>query len=492
MKRVLLFAAFAGLLASPALTQQVLSLDQVLQKAREASIQSLLSRNEFLEAYWNFKMYKAEQLPNLSMNLAPLSYNKSFTQIYNVVDDRYEYRETYLLASSSSLSMTQNIGATGGTVSLASSLFRVQNLSFDNDQSYTSVPFIVSYNQPLFAHNPYKWDKIIEPRKYEQAKRELIRDLQELNVEAVERFYLVAGAQNRLLMARAEVAAADTLLRIGRTRQTIADIDREELLNLELNHSNATIKFVQAREALRKAKDDLRLFIGLEAGEEFDLLLPGTSPPVDLPPADALELARMFNPEVFNLEIDRLEARKESDKAVKAYRFHMNMDLSYGLNQSGAVLADAYASPLDRQMAQISLQVPILDWGRRKQAVSLARSQEEIVNAQSRLSLQNIEQEVMSLAYQYALRDMELQNTALADSIAGLTYHMTVERFRNGEAGITELDNAQTKKDNARQQYLSTQEKYWTLFYRLQSTTLFDLRLRRELDVDVDAFLETK
>jgi len=471
-------------------SQQSITLDMTLQKAQEKSIQALLSKNEFLEAYWNYKMYRAEQLPFLYLDMMPVSYDKSFMQIYNVVDDKDEFREMYKVGSSAGLYLTENIGLTGGTVSLSSNLYRVQNLFIDNDISYSSIPFLISYHQPLFAHNEYKWNKIIEPRKYKQAKSELLQDLQDLNVEAVHVFFSVIAAQNNVSMAEAEVAAADTLLRIGRTRQEIVDIDREDLLNLELNLSNARVKLLQFREELRKAKDQFRLFTGLANNEDFTLLLPVNPPSIELSPDDALTLAHMYNPDIFGLEIDRIEAQKSSDKAVKAYRFNMNMDVSYGLNQSGPDISQAYTNPLDRQLAIVSMQVPLLDWGRRKRAVSLAQSREEIVNAQSNLELQNIEQEIMSMAYQYALKDMETENTAVADSIANISYELTLLRFRNGEAGIIDLDNSQSKKDAARQQYLSTQEKFWTLFYQLQSATLFDLRIKKELDVDVERFVE--
>ena len=471
-------------------SQQALTLEMVLQRAQEKSIQSLLTKNEFLEAYWNYKMYRAEQLPYLLLDMMPVSYDKSFTQIYNVVEEKDEFVEMYKVGSSAGLHLGQNIGPTGGYVSLSSSLYRVQNLFAENDISYSSIPFMISYHQPLFAHNEYKWDKIIEPKKYEQAKNELLQDLQELNVEAVSVFFQVISAQNNVSMAEAEVAATDTLLRIGRTRQGIADIDREDLLNLELNHNNAKVKLLQYREELRKAKDQFRLFTGLGHNEDFTLLLPEGPPSVELSPEDALTLARMNNPDVFVLEIDRLEAQKNSDKAVKEYRFNMNMDLSYGLNQSGMDIPQAYMDPLDRQLAIVSMQIPILDWGRKKRAVSLAKSREEIVDAQSNLELQNIEQEIMNLAYQYALKDLESESTAKADSIANISYGLALIRFRNGEASILDLDNSQSKKDAARQQYLSTQEKFWTLFYQLQSATLYDLRIKKELDVDVESYVE--
>lgn len=490
MKRLTGMFAIGLFACSIGFSQQILTLEMVLQMAQEKSIQSLLTKNEFLEAYWNYKMYRAEQLPYLYLDMMPIAYDKSFTQIYNVVDDKDEFVEMYKLGGSTGLNLRQNIGPTGGTVSLSSSLYRVQNLYIDNDISYSSIPFMISYHQPLFAHNEYKWDKIIEPKKYEKAKSELLQDLQELNVEAVFVFFQVISAQNNVFMAESEVATTDTLLRIGRTRQGIADIDREDLLNLELNHSNAKVKLLQFREELRKAKDQFRLFTGLGHSEDFKLLIPGSPPSVELSPDDALTLARMNNPDIFVLEIDRLEAQKSSDKAVKAFRFNMNMDLSYGLNQTGMDIPQAYSSPLDRQLAVVSLQVPILDWGRRKRAVSLAQSREEIVNAHSNLELQDIEQEIMNLAYQYELKELEAESTVKADSIAKISYELALIRFRNGEASIIDLDNSQSKKDAARQQYLNSQEKYWSLFYQLQSATLYDLRINKELDVDVESYVE--
>jgi len=490
MKRLTGVFAIGLLACSIGFSQQVLTLEMVLQRAQEKSIQSLLTKNEFLEAYWNYKMYRAEQLPFLYLDLMPISYDKSFTQIYNVVDEKDEFVEMYNVGASAGLNLAQNIGLTGGRVSLSSGLYRVQNLYIENDISYSSIPFMISYHQPLFAHNEYKWDKIIEPKKYEKAKSELLQDLQELNVEAVFVFFHVISAQNNVSMAEAEVAVTDTLLRIGRTRQGIADIDREDLLNLELNYNNAKVKLLQYREELRKAKDQFRLFTGLGHSEDFTLLIPGSPPSVELSPDDALTLARMNNPDIFVLEIDRLEAQKNSDKAVKAFRFNMNMDLSYGLNQTGVDIPQAYSDPLDRQLAIITMQVPILDWGRRKRAVSLAQSREEIVNAHSNLELQNIEQEIMNLAYQYELKELESESTAKADSIAKISYELALIRFRNGAATITDLDNSQSKKDAARQQYLNTQEKFWTLFYQLQSATLYDLRIKKELDVDVESYVE--
>jgi len=203
MKRLFGVIGIQFLIYSAVLSQQTLSLEMVLQKAQEKSIQSLLNKNEFLEAYWNYKMYRAELLPFLYLDMVPIAYDKSFTQIYNVVDDKDEFREMYKLESAAGFNLGQKIGFTGGTVSLSSNLYRIQNLFIDNDVSYSSIPFMIRYHQPLFAHNEYKWDKIIEPKKYEKAKSEFIQDLQELNVKAVSVFFTVIAAHNKVSMADA-------------------------------------------------------------------------------------------------------------------------------------------------------------------------------------------------------------------------------------------------------------------------------------------------
>jgi len=490
MKKLTIIACSLLLLVNIAYTQQFLTLNEVIQLTQEKSIRSLLNNNEFLVAYWNYKMYRADRLPYLSANLIPLAYNKSVFQTYNVVEGKDEFREIYKLESVAGLSLSQNIDLTGGKISLSSNLYRMQNLFVDNDISYAAIPFMINYNQPLFGFNAYKWDKQIEPKRYEQAKKELIQDLQDLHVEAVKMFFKVVIAQNDVSLTKAEVATADTLLKFGRMQRGIANINREALLNLELNYNNAKVKLLQNREQLRKVEDNFRLFVGLTKEEDFILLMPGETPTVEITPEDALALAHMNNPDIFDLEINRLEAKKESDEAIKRNRYDINLDFSYGLNQQGNDIQQAYSDPLNRQMAMVSLQFPILDWGRNKRTVSLAKSREEIIEAQSKLQLQDIEQEIMSLAYQYALKDIETESTAIADSIAAISYELALYRFQTGEAGILELDDALSKKNAAKQQHITTLEKFWTLFYQLQSATLFDLRLKKKLSVDVDQMVD--
>ena len=79
--------------------------------------------------------------------------------------------ENYNLQNTLGLSIKQNIALTGGTLRLYSSLNRLDQFAPKDSKSYYSQPITLSYTQPLFAYNQFKWDKKIAPKEYELAKR---------------------------------------------------------------------------------------------------------------------------------------------------------------------------------------------------------------------------------------------------------------------------------------------------------------------------------
>ena len=47
---------------------------------------------------------------------------------------------------------------TGGQVSLRSEIARTDALEGEGSESYDATPVAISYDQPLFAYNHYRWD----------------------------------------------------------------------------------------------------------------------------------------------------------------------------------------------------------------------------------------------------------------------------------------------------------------------------------------------
>ena len=102
-----------------------LSLSEAIRLAQEHSLDAQVARFTFLGSYWTYRSYRAELLPSASLSGSLLNYDRSITSVRNYEDGRINYVENNSLTNSLTLSVSQNIAATGGTVSLQSYLYRL-------------------------------------------------------------------------------------------------------------------------------------------------------------------------------------------------------------------------------------------------------------------------------------------------------------------------------------------------------------------------------
>jgi len=83
-------------------------------------------------------------------------------------------------------------------------------------------------------------------------------------------------------------------------------------------------------------------------------------------------------------------------------------------------------------------------------------------------------------------QNIQCQTSAEADSIARISYNISQERFRNGTISILELNDAQVKKDNAVQRYISDLSSYWKYYYDIRMLSLYDYLKSEEIVTDFD------
>ena len=76
-----------------------------------------------------------------------------------------------------------------------------------------------------------------------------------------------------------------------------------------------------------------------------------------------------------------------------------------------------------------------------------------------------------------------------AMNIAAERYELTMHRFREGNATVTDLNMAQTENDSALRQYISDVSNFWTFYYRLRQYTLYDFIKGCDLEIDVNEMI---
>ena len=124
-----------------------------------------------MSSYWAYRSFKAARLPSLMLDMTPMQYNRDFTSRYDSENDLDVYRRQQSLYSSARLSLEQNLDITGGTFYVDSELGYRRLFGETTYNQFSTIPIRIGYSQPVLGFNEFKWQKKIEPLKYEKAKK---------------------------------------------------------------------------------------------------------------------------------------------------------------------------------------------------------------------------------------------------------------------------------------------------------------------------------
>ena len=213
-----------------------MNLKQVIQLAQSDAPDVLLAKTRYATNYWTYQSFLANYKPQIDLNATFPNLNRSIEPI-TLPSGEDEFIERSLMRNSLNVSMSQNITATGGTIFASTGLQRIDVFETDfvsGSQSYLSTPINLGFIQPLFAFNSLKWDKLIEPIAFEEARQSYSEQIEETAFNATQYFFDVLTAQLNEEASKREYANADTLLEIGKGRFSVGKIAETELLQLEL------------------------------------------------------------------------------------------------------------------------------------------------------------------------------------------------------------------------------------------------------------------
>jgi len=467
-----------------------LTLESVLNLAEEQSPDAILAKHRFRASYWQYRTFKAEYLPSLTLAGTLPDYNRVFEKEYDFSSGQEYYVEKQTNNSSLSLALSQNIGFTGGNIFVQSDFRRFDVFGPDGSVQYISTPVSIGITQPLFRFNELKWQKIIEPMKYEEARKTYLDDLENVHLRAVQRFFQLALAQINSEIAVMNYSNADTLYRIANGRYNLGTIAEDELLQMELSFLNAGTALNESEINLRDMELRLRSFLGYNENIRIELEIPVQIPAFEVSMDDALELATANNPEIVGLQRQLIEAQRNVSQAKTEKGFNANLTMSYGLQGQAPTVPGAYQSPDDQQRVRIGFTVPIVDWGLGKGRYRMAQSSEELIKTQVQQSIIDFEQSIFLDVAQFNLQDDQVRIAAKSDTVAQKMYEVTKQRFLIGKIDVLELNNADTKKDTNRRAYIQALQNYWTYYFNIRRLTLFDFEKGISLEADFEKLVE--
>ena len=464
-----------------------LTLDDCIAMARRQSIDAAVALGELRSAYWQWRSYRADLLPEVSLQGTAPSWNKRYSS-YQQADGSLSFVRNDYLGLDGAVNITQKLWPTGGTLSVESSLdYLHQSGNGGSGNQFMSLPVAVTLQQPLFSVNHLKWNRRIEPLRYREAQARFLTETEQVAMQAISLYFGLLLAGEQVNIARQNLQTAEKLYEVAQAKRRMGTISENDVLQLRLDVLTARSALTNSESNRQTRQFALRSFLDVEA--DIEPVVPEDVPQVRLDYDNVLNHALQNNALATTMRRRQMEA----DYAVasaRANRQSINLYAQLGYTGTGDNMNSAYRNLLSNEVVSVGITVPLLDWGKRKGQRRLAESNRDIIRGQLRQQSQDFRQDIFILTEQFNNQAEQLRIACEADTIARRRYHTNVETFKIGSISTLELSSAQTAKDQARQNRIQQLFNYWYYYYQLRSIALWDFERGCELTADVERLIE--
>jgi outer membrane protein len=456
-----------------------LTLQQVVEMAKHKSIASKQAVTTKETKYWEWRTYKSNYAPQLALNGILPGYSKSFIEVQQP-DGTVLFQPVHNNNSSLNLSFSQSIAATGGTVFGTTQLQRFDDFDRKN-KLYNTVPFGVGYSQPVFQFNNLRWDKQIEPLKYNESKQAFTESMEQIAITASGYFFDLLLAQVNYQIAEVNLKNTKEILRIANEKFDIGKISKNEILQLQLEQLKAEKAAGIAKRDMEIATLNLRTYTGLQNNDKINLDLPAATINMEVSTDKVLQEAYENRSDAIAFVRRIAEAKRDVAKAKGDNGLNATLTARLGYSQSSATIGKAYTSPQNQQLVQLEFDIPILDWGRSKSRTNTAQANLQFTQYAVEQDKQTFTQEIVTQVTLFDMMKDQLDLTARTDSIATEKYKIAQERYVLGNLSITDLSIAFQEKDQAKRDYIAALRDFWGAYYQLRYLSLYDFEKNKKI-----------
>jgi outer membrane protein TolC len=467
-----------------------LTFDEVIKLSEEQSPNALIAKHRFRSSYWEYRSYRAQFLPSLTLSGTTPDFSNGLAKVYDSNSDQYIYIPKNTISTLGTLSLSQNIGLTGTVIALSSDLTLYKDIALKLPVNYISDPAYIRITQPIRQYNSLKWQKKIEPVKYDAARKSYLSNIEGVHMSAVTNFFSLALAQINKQISEMNYSNADTLFRIAKGRYQLGTIAEDELLEMQLSWLNAETARKQADMNLRDKEIRLRSFLGYNENVRLELILPDEIPDLQVDMKEVLDLALKNNPDLLNQQINVLNAQSNAAQAKASKGLNASISASLGYSQQAPDIETAYNNLSNSQIVSVHFTMPILDWGLGKGRYQMAKSSLELAQVQANQAVVDFQQNLFLDVEQFNLQKYQVAIAAKSDTVAMKRYEVTKQRFLIGKIAVLDLNDADSRKDQNKRAYVQALQDYWNFFYNMRSLTLFDFIKRKPLETDYDKLLQ--
>lgn len=447
------------------------TLADYIESGKRNSYTSLSANNNLKQAALAFAVFKADGKPTLSFYGNVPVYNKDNYAVTQP-DGSIKFLPRSQNYSNIGFGFSQPIPSTGGAVSVNTDLYRFDDFVTKTKQ-YNGTPVFLRLTQPLFRYNAFKWNRKIEPLKSEEAGLQYKATHYQLAYEICRLYFDVVTAQADEQLAAINTANNAANLAIEKRKVQLGVSTEDKVLQLEMQQINSLQNRVAAQLSIRQAFLALQTFVNSTDTATVLLQLPKQLPQFKFDKETAIAAAKKNMPQYLSYQRKKLETESKIEEARMQGR-QVDLIASFGLNNAATNLTGIYRNPQDQQRFSIGFNIPIADWGRRKNSLASAKLQQEQIDISNKQEEAELVKEITNLVNEFPVLQQNLQQAILLDTLSQRRYNIANRLFQSGKLSLLELQSAQTEKDNARRNYIAVVRRLWESYYLFKVKTGID------------------
>jgi outer membrane protein TolC len=466
---ILIFLGCTGLQA-----QEVLTLEKALQISETGSPDIQMSLLNLERSQKNLEAQRAALKSRLSLDVTPVNYSNQ--RRFDTRVSEWYTNESW--TSNARFLISQPILPTDGTISLSND-FGWQNSTSDaNNTSTQSIRFYnnlyLNVNQPLFTYNRLKLQ--LKELELSLENANISYAIQRLNLErnVTQFFYNVFMSQKNLEIAKEELVNTQKSYDIIKNKVDAGLAAKEELYQAELNLSTSKSSLQNSEVSFENAKDQLKLYLGMDLYEDVIVLADVTSNPVNVDLDKAIDNGLNSRMEIRQREIDVETSQFDMIVTKSLNEFRGDLNLRLGISGDNENLGQIFDSPTRSPSVNLSFSIPIFDWGEKKARIA---AQEATIKSQELNLSEEKKQIIIGVRQAYRNLQNQLNQIGIADQNeinAQLTYEINLERYQNGDLTGMDLNLYQSQLSQKKIALAQAQIDYKIELLNLKIQSLYD------------------
>jgi outer membrane protein len=454
-------------------TGRVLTLPDAIALAQRDGHQARAARSSLEAAQFRNRAFQSRLLPQLSLNGTVPSYNRSIIEVQQP-DGTSLFRPRNQTSANLSMQLTQQLPVIGGDLFINSSLARLSVSGAQAFETWSSTPIQVGIRQEIFRPNNDAWDGREQELQTDVAERQFLEAREDIALNTTTLFFDLYSARMALNNAVTNAAVNDTLYRLNQGRYEVGRIGENDLLQSELVLLRSRTSLDGARLEYDRAVAALRLGLNLPRGDSITVVTSEDPPMVTIDTALAVREALANRASVSEVRLQEVQARRSVNAARLSSGVGATIQASYGFNATAGAFGTVYDGLQEARQFSLGVQMPLWQWGARREGIEAARAEAARTAAQGEATLEQVAQEAHFAVLQLEQARRSLVLSAKADTVAGKRFEVAYNRYVIGRITIDNLYLAQSEKDQALVQYVRSLRDYWQAYYRLRRLTLFD------------------